>query len=161
VGVSVATPSLHTVLACVAPGAPRLRLNDDQRRRLADRDGRIGLAVVRALVRARALALAPAAPPDEFPLTEETLRAVARKLGHELGIKRARAIRRRLLATSVLEPSGSYRQAYRRQGASGFRVALFRVAARVWPNVSGGRPRRFPASIGTLSRVKRLPPRRW
>jgi hypothetical protein len=161
VGVRVPRPELHAVLACVAAGGPRLRLEAEQKRELADRDGRIGIAVVRALVRARALAVAPAAPPDEFPLTEQVFQAVARKLGREVGIKRVRLILRRLIAAGVLEPAGSYRQAYRTRGMSGFRVRLLRVAVSVQRIVRGVRPRRFEASIGTGRRVEPVSRRRW
>src|SRR6266566_2997108 len=68
------TPPLERVLANVVPGRDqRLRLSERQRRGLGDRDGRIALQELRALVRARkATRNAPVkgSPAEPFPLTE-------------------------------------------------------------------------------------------
>jgi hypothetical protein len=129
-------PPLEQVLANVVPGrGQRLRLSERQRRGLDDRDGRIAVQVLRALVRAR-----KATPKhhrgDEFPLTEDAFQAVARRLGLSIGDKRTRAITKRCIALGVLESAGAYRQSYTKSGVrSGFRV----------PSSGSGRPPRLNA----------------
>jgi hypothetical protein len=161
-------PPLEQVLANVVPGrSHRLRLNERQRRGLEDRDGRIALLVIRALVRARRggdLAVKPtnrATPtqsrflsPEPFPLTEDAFQAIARRLGLSIGDKRTRAIIKRCIALRVLEGAGSYRQRYRRSaGRSGFRVLLFRLGTSA--------PAKGKASVGRRRAVKRSRPVRW
>ena len=121
-------PPLEQVLANVVPGrAQRLRLSERQRRELDDRDGRMALQVLRALVRARAV-IQMDKRSKPFPLTEDAFQAIARRLDHQVGDKRARTIIKRCIALGVLESAGSYRQRYRSSAArSGFRVALFRL----------------------------------
>src|SRR6266566_1514670 len=101
------TPPLERVLANVVPGRDqRLRLSERQRRGLGDRDGRIALQVLRALVRARkATRNAPVkgSPAEPFPLTEDAFQAVARRLGHHVGDKRTRAVIKRCVSLKVLE----------------------------------------------------------
>jgi hypothetical protein len=164
----MATAPLERVLANVVPGRDqRLRLSERQRRELNDRDGRIALQVLRALVRARRGGnRAPkstnrATPtqsrflsPELFPLTEDAFQAIARRLGHQVGDKRARAIIKRCTALGVLESAGSYRQRYRRSGTrSGFRVPLFRL------KTTAAAKRK--ASVGKRRTVKRSRPVRW
>jgi hypothetical protein len=117
---AVATP-LEQVLANVVPGrGQRLRLSERQRRELDDRDGRIALQVLRALVRARKATRNPGVT-GPFPLTEDAFQAVARRLGLPIADKRTRAIIKRCVALGVLEGAGSYRQRYRNSGTrSGF-----------------------------------------
>jgi hypothetical protein len=62
---------------------------------------------------------------DDFPLTDETIRAVATRLGYRVGLKRCSRIRHRLAAAGVIQAAGSYR---RRGMAGGHRVSLWRVA---------------------------------
>jgi hypothetical protein len=145
-------PPLEQVLANVVPGRDqRLRLSEKQRRELGDRDGRIALQVLRALLRARQFS---DRSPKPFPLTEAAFQAIARRLGHQVGDKRARAIIKRCIALEVLESAGSYRQRYRGSGArSGFRVRLFRLGA----PASAKRK----ASVGKPRSVKSRIRRRW
>jgi hypothetical protein len=145
-------PPLEQVLANVVPGrGQRLRLSETQRRELGDRDGRIALQVLRALVRARQFS---DRSPKPFPLTEDAFQAIARRLGHQVGDKRARAIIKRCVALGVLENAGSYRQRYRRSGArSGFLVPLFRLGT----SASAKRQ----ASVGKRRSVKCSRPVRW
>jgi hypothetical protein len=142
-------PPLEQVLANVVLGrGQRLRLSEKQRRELGDRDGRIALQVLRALVRARQF---NDRSPKPFPLTEDAFQAIARRLGHQVGDKRARAIIKRCVALGVLENAGSYRQSYKRSGArSGFRV----------PSSGSGRPpplyaKRLSAKEGLSSALGR------
>jgi hypothetical protein len=141
---------LELVLANVVAGrGRRLRLNEKQRRELQDRDGRIALQVLRALLRARRAAGQAAT----FPLTEDALQAIAAKLGHKIGDKRARAIVKRCVSLGVLEEAGSYRQTYKFSAPrSGFRVPLFRL------RVASAKCR---ASVGKRPVVKRSKAVRW
>lgn len=149
---SATAPNLIDVLAAVDPGrVVRLALTPEQKRAFRDPDGQLALDVVRHLLGARAVA-APGR--RRFPLTEATFQAVARKLGRPAGIKRCRAMLRCLVAHRVLDPAGSYRQAYRTLGVSGYRVALYRLAALVAPL----RPKR---PIGRRRPVKGGRPLRW
>ncbi len=117
-------PNLADVLAHVQPGnALRLNLTREQKKMLADHDGRLALNVVRHLLAARVTSLQPDEPPERFPLTEPTFTAIARKLGPTVGIKRARILLRRLRAANVLQPDGSY---VRNHGHR-YRVALYRL----------------------------------
>jgi hypothetical protein len=123
------TPCAEEVLAAVVPGrVVRLSLNREQKRALRDRDGQIGLTIVRHAYMARAMLGAP----SDSPLQPPFMQGVARKLGHHVGIKRCYAIRRRLIETLVLDPHGSYRQHYRNSaGAGSYRVSLYRLAVRI------------------------------
>ena len=126
-------PNLQDVLGAIVPGrVVRLTpLTSEQQKALRDHDAQIGLNVVRHLLGARKLTGNDGAG-DRFPLTEATFQAIARKLGHTIGIKRSRSIIRRLIAAKVIDPSGSYRQQYRRrEGSTGYRVALYRLAVAV------------------------------
>jgi hypothetical protein len=144
---------LEQVLANVVPGrVQRLRLSEGQRRELGDRDGRIALQVLRALLRARKGTRNPRVT-EPFPLTEDAFQAIARRLGHRVGDKRARAIIKRCVALGVLESAGSYRQRYRSSAArSGFRVPLFRL------RVASAR---LQASVGKRPLVKDSKAVRW
>jgi len=105
--------------------------------------------VLRALLRARR-ATGQAAT---FPLTEDTFQAIARRLGHQVGDKRARATIKRCIALGVIEDAGSYRQTYKASASrSGFRVPLFRL------RVASAR---LQASVGKRRAVKRSRPVRW
>ena len=149
-------PPLEQVLANVVPGrGRRLRLSGKQRRGLDDRDGRIALKVIRALVRAREatghrVCETTYSPGNNrpfylgrnrpFPLTEDAFQAIAARLGHRVGDKRARAIIKRCVALGVLVDAGSYRQDYRRSGAgSGFRVADGGAAERLGGDAGAAR----------------------
>jgi hypothetical protein len=91
-----------------------------------------------------------------FPLTDAFIAAVAARLGDRIGIKRARALRRRLEAAGVIETAGSYRPDYSSQpGAGTFRVVVWRLAA-----AARGlrRARTCRASVGSRARVKAV---RW
>jgi hypothetical protein len=147
-------PPLEQVLANVVPGRDqRLRLSEKQRRELGDRDGRIALQVLRALLRARTTTSNPRVT-EPFPLTEDAFQAIARRLGHQIGDKRARATVKRCIALGVLEGAGSYRQRYRNSVIrSGFRVPLFQLGA------SAAAKRK--ASVGKRRTVKRSRPVRW
>jgi hypothetical protein len=127
-----AKPTLDDVLANVTPGrSHRLHLNPEQKRTLADRDGRLIRQVIRALLRARQHAVALRQPRDEFPLTEHACQAIARKLGHTIGQKRARGLIHRALEAGIIRDAGSYRQTYRITGPSGYRVKLFEIGVRI------------------------------
>jgi hypothetical protein len=147
-------PPLEQVLANVVRGRDqRLRLSEKQRRELDDRDGRIARQVLRALVRARQ-ATPTVSCAEQFPLTEDAFQAIARRLGHQVGDKRARAIIRRLTTMGVLESAGSYRQRYRSSAVrSGFRVPLFRLGTTA--------AAKRKASVGKRRSVKRSRPVRW
>jgi hypothetical protein len=146
--------ALEQVLASVVPGrGQRLRLSERQRRELGDRDGRIALQVLRALVRARRVTPKFTAL-GEFPLTEDAFQAIARRLGLAIGDKRTRAIINRCVALGVLEGAGSYRQRYRSSAArSGFRVPLYRLGT------SAAAKRK--ASVGKRRPVQRSRRVRW
>jgi hypothetical protein len=147
-------PPLEQILANLVPGRDqRLRLSERQRRELGDRDGRIALQVLRALLRARKTTRNCRAR-ETFPLTEGAFQAIARRLGHQVGDKRARAIIKRCIALGVLEGAGSYRQRYRSSATrSGFLVPLFRLGT----SASAKRQ----ASVGKRRAVKRSRPVRW
>jgi hypothetical protein len=148
-------PNLANVLAAVLPGRViRVDLSPEQRRALRDPDARLALDVVRHLLGARAASVQPRRPPHAFPLTEATFQAVARKLGRPVGIKRSRALIRRLVAEGVLEPSGSYRQRYTTQGSTGYRVGLYRLAVGVASAL-------MQRAVGSRRRVKRRQQLRW
>ena len=121
--------TLEVVLASVRPGrVVRLELTREQKRALRGVDGQLALGVLRHLVGAREALGAV----GRFPLTESTFRAVARKLGHEVGQKRARALARRLIQEGVMEEAGHYRQPHRNSGTrSGYHVRLLRLVVAV------------------------------
>ena len=139
-----ATPNLAGVLGAIVPGrVTRLRLTEGQKRALRDREGQLALHVLRHLLGARAAAFPSTV--KTFPLTEPTFQAVARRLGRPVGIKRSRALVRRLVDTRVIETAGSYRQRYRNQGGNGgFRVRLYRLVAAVRSALSRKRLSAFP-----------------
>jgi hypothetical protein len=111
--VAAIAPHLHDVLANVCRGrVAYICLTREQKRALRDSDGRIALEVLRHLLGARAASGSPGRAPKLFPP--------------------ARALRRRIVETGVLQNGGSYRQQYRnRPGGSGFRVLLYLLLARV------------------------------
>jgi hypothetical protein len=136
----------------------RLHLNPVQKQELRDLDGQIALGVLRHLLGARASLELGA--PLRFPLTEPVIRTIARQLGHHVGIKRARTMRRRLRAAHVIEDAGSYRQPYRNTGgATGYKVMLYRLGDRVRGAVVRGEVRLAATPkppVGTGGLVKRL-----
>jgi hypothetical protein len=148
-----APPPLEQLLANVVRGrVAYLCLTPAQKRQFYDRDGKLALDVLRHLLGARA------DHRGRFPLTEGGFQAVARRLGHEVGQKRSRALVKRLRAAGVTVGAGQYRQPYRDSGIrSGFRVALHRLgrlAAR--PVSKAKRP------VGTPRSVKsKIQPRWW
>jgi hypothetical protein len=113
------------VLAHVRPGrVARLELSREQKRALRDADGQLALDVLRHLLGARAAAAGDGTP-SRFPLSEQAFQAIARRLGHEVGQKRARALTRRFVEEEVTESAGHYRQRHLDSAArSGFHVAL-------------------------------------
>jgi hypothetical protein len=156
--VSRVTPDLYSVLAEVLPGRiVRLSLTDCQKRSLRDPDGRLALDVVRHLLGARRVSVAPSKPKNGFPLTGETFRSVAAKLGRRLTLKRCYLLINRLKKAGVIVSVGSYRQKYDTREVSGFRVILY------WAATAAGASRpKSKASVGRRKRVKRkLEPRWW
>lgn len=145
-------PTLAEVLAAVRPGRTRrIALTNAQKSAFRDRDGTIALDVVRHLLGARHTLSSP----TRFPLTERTFQAVARRLGHTVGIKRCRAMLRRLRAAKVLAPAGSYRTRYTSTAApSGWCVRLVRLAVPF-------APLRVQRAVGTNGSVKGDPHPRW
>jgi hypothetical protein len=161
-------PGLAAVLAAVTPGrTARLNLTELQKRSLGDSDGQLALDVLRHLLGARAAAAGETAPPIAFPLTEATFQAIARRRGRAVGIKRIRALLRRLVVVGVIEPTGSYRQAYRNSaGSSGYRVVLYTTGPGVLKAIVGtlaGRSARlrFQRPVGNVRAVKAYKRRRW
>jgi len=140
------------VLAAVARGrAVPLGLTREQKQAFRDRDGQLALDVLRHLLGARAYL----GGQGKFPLTEATFQAVAGRLGQAVGIKRSRALLRRLRDGGVLEESGSYRQPYRnREGAAGFRVRLYRLAVAVRAALSRKRLSAGRVASSPLPRVR-------
>jgi hypothetical protein len=153
-----AKPNLAGVLASVVPGrVARLSLEGKQKRALRDPEGQLALNVLRHLLGARAASVRPGRAPEPFPLTEQTFQAVASRLGRPVGIKRSRALRRRLVAAGVIRDGGSYRQPYRnRAGGSGFRVRLYRLGVTLRRSALGRK--RLSAGFGTSSPRVRV---RW
>jgi len=149
----MAAPTLEAVLAAFRPGrVVRLELSREQKRQLRDREGQIALDVLRHLLGARAAVDAP----ERFPLTERAIQTFTRKLGHGIGQKRCRGLRRRLEAADVIPAAGHYRQPYLNSAVrSGFRVALFRIlrAARS--------PGQSKHPVGKRPSVKREKDCRW
>jgi hypothetical protein len=147
---------LPTVASAVVPGrVVRLRLAPEQREALRDHDGQLGLDVLRHLLGARFVVQPKPAP---FPLTAEAFQRVAGKLGVRVGIKRSYTIIRRLSDAGIIENIASYRQPYGTSAApSGFRVTLYRLAAKV----ASVRPARRQRAIGGGAVVNPLPRRRW
>jgi len=94
--------------------------------------------------------------PERFPLTERAIQALTRKLGHKVGQKRCRGLRRRLVAAGVIPASGHYRQPYRASAVrSGYCVRLFRVLRGTTSPNTGKHP------VGKRSSVKRERSFRW
>jgi hypothetical protein len=143
-------PHLQDVLAGVRRGrVAYLCLTREQKMALRDPEARIALDVLRHLLGARPTT------PERFPLTEATFQAVARKLGHQVGIKRSRALLRRLRGEGVLDDAGSYPQPYRnRGGAGGFRVRLYRLAVAVSAALNRKRLSAARASSSPLQRMR-------
>jgi hypothetical protein len=123
----VSTPSLPDVLAKVCRGrVAYICLTREQKRALRDPEGRIALEVLRHFLGARPMV------PERFPLTEQAVQAVARRLGYVVGQKRCRRMIRRLLATGVVGSAGQYRQPYRNSAVrSGFCVQLYKLGWRL------------------------------
>ena len=147
-------PHLQDVLAGVRRGrVAYICLTHEQKRALRDPEGRIALDVLRHLLGARPLT------PERFPLTEQTLQAVALRLGYVLGQKRCRRMVRRLLASEVILRCGHYRQPYRNSAArSGFRVSLYKLGQRL----GAPRPAKRKRPVGKPALVKaELRPRWW
>ena len=114
-----------------------------------DEEGRLGLSCVQHLVWARDRAGASAE--TLCPITEETMRLVAAKLGEVITIKTCRRLLRRLVEAGVIERVGSYRQAYATGPVfKGYHVPLFRVFRAVY-----GSLRSTQRPVGTPTRVKR------
>jgi len=151
-------PTFEAVLGRVMRGrVVYLCLTPEQKRRLRDRDGQLALDVVRHLLGARA----ERRDPERFPLTEGAFQAVARRLGHEIGQKRARAMIRRLQATGAIASSGQYRQPYRNAAIrSGFRVPLYRLGRRA-QTLRRSRRRQAKRPVGTATAVKARSAVRW
>jgi hypothetical protein len=149
----VTAPTLEAVLAAFRPGrVVPLQLTREQKKALRHVDGRIALDVLRHRLGARAAVQAP----ERFPLTEQTIQAFTRKLGHKVGQKRCRELRRRLEEAGVIPASGHYRQLYRNSAArSGFCVSLFKLARRL-PSVRQGKH-----PVGKRRPVKRRDGLRW
>lgn len=120
---------IEDLLREVKPGRTlRIAKTRLQRETLRDRDAKIGLKVVEHLLGARCT-IDPKTPDRPYPLTEACFQTVAAKLGHRVGIKRARVILHRLRTAGVMNQSGSYRQPYRLTGSGGgYRVKVWRTA---------------------------------
>lgn len=146
-------PTLEAVLAAFRPGrVVRLELTREQKRQLRDDEGQLALDVLRHLLGARAAVDAP----ERFPLTERAIQAFTRKLGHRVGQKRCRGLRRRLEAAGVIPGSGHYRQPYKdSEVRSGYCVRLFRALRRATSPNTGKHP------VGKRPSVKREKGRRW
>lgn len=141
------------MLAAFRPGrVVSFELTREQKQALRDVDGKIALDVLRHLLGARQALKAP----ERFPLTEQTIQAFRRKLGHKVGQKRCRELRRRLEAAGVIPTSGRYRQPYRNSAArSGFCVRLFKLPSRL-PFL-----RQVKHPVGKRRPVKRRDGLRW
>ena len=154
--------TLRELLAAVVRGR-RVRLTVPAGQ-LSDTDSCVALEVVAHLLGARA-ALG-IAPNTQFPATEQTLQAVAAKIGLNVSIKRCRAMRRALVTAGVIAAAGSYRQNYSRGPAfRGWRVQLFVTGVAGSLNRATERrttpPGNSSASIGRRRSVKRETPSRW
>jgi hypothetical protein len=151
--------SLLDVLAEVRRGrVVHLCLEPEQKRRLRDRDGQLALDVRRHLLGARA----DRRDPERFPLTEGAFQAVAHKLGHAVGQKRARALISRLHEAGVIAGAGQYRQPYRQSGVrSGFKVALYRLGRRAQALRRSSRRRQAKRPVGIAASVKPRFALRW
>jgi hypothetical protein len=151
----LAQPPLHllNVLAGVRRGrVAYLCLTPTQVRELRDPDGRIALDVLRHLLGARPMT------PERFPLTEEALQGVARRLGYVVGQKRCRRMVKRLLASDVIARCGQYRQPFRNPAVrSGFCVGLYKLGQRLRaPRLA---ERKHPVGISTAVKTDFRP--RW
>jgi hypothetical protein len=120
--------TVEDVLAAVVPGrVTRLDLTAKQKRAFRDRDGRIGLDVLRHLDGSR---VSLGCQSGRFSLEEDAFQAVARRLGHNISDKRCRAVIRRLIEADVLHPAGSYRQKYTNTGTRDrYRVKVYKLTA--------------------------------
>jgi hypothetical protein len=145
-----AAPTLEAVLANVLRGrVAYLVLSPEQKWALRDAEGQAALDVLRHLLGARDAVRAP----ERFPLTEQAVQAVARRLGHRIGQKRCRSLIRRLRSARVVAGAGQYRQPYRDSAArSGFKVALHCLARRLRSN----KRKRPVGKGGSVKRRKRL-----
>lgn len=148
--VSANSVNLAEVLAAVVPGQTvPFDLTSAQRDSLRDPDGRLALYVIGHLIAAREAVGAP----GRTPITELAVQAVAQKLGVNVGQKRCRLLRRRLVDAGVMAIAGAY------AARSGYRVRLYVVAARVRRVARPAHKQRPP---GTRSSVKpRRSPRWW
>ena len=149
--------SLEDVLAQIRPGRVwHLNLSKEERSRLADRDAQIALAVIEHLLEARRK-LVQGRPWEPFPLTGETFRRVALRLGERVGQKRSLQLIRRLRDAGVLVPASAYLGGSRI--GPGYKVTLYlavdRAAAPVGVGASskGRRPTK-QASVGNDHPVK-------
>ena len=161
-----AKPHLDATLAALIRGrVVYLTLTREQRRTLSDRDGQIALNVLRHLLAARVYAVVPNTPREPFPLTDGVIATVARKLGTPVGIKRARNLRRRLIATKIIQTAGTYRPAYRIAAGDGtHRVTLHTLAINATGYVTRRARRarhKVQASVGRGSQSKGGFRRRW
>lgn len=121
---------LDAVLAALRPGSVhQLNLTRAERASLHDPDGLLALSVVQHLLVARSRVAAGRRAWEPTPLTAETIRRVAHRLGHKVSEHRCRRMVQRLRDTGVLVEVGSYR------GSSGFRVALYSIAGRAGTRV--------------------------
>jgi hypothetical protein len=95
-----------------------------------------------------------------FPLSEHAFQAIARKLGYEVGQKRARALTRRLVEAGITEEAGHYRQGHHNSAArDGFHVRLLRLAVAVARTVAAFGKTYLP--VGSRPSLKRQSARRW
>ena len=134
----------------------RLELTREQKRALRDRDGQIALDVLRHLLGAREAMGAV----GRFPLSEHAFQAIARKLGYDVGQKRARALACRLVEAGITEEAGHYRQEHHNSaGRDGFHVRLLRLAVAVARTVAAFGKTYLP--VGSRPSVKRQSARRW
>ena len=146
-------PHLQNVLAGVLRGrVAYICLTGEQKRALCDPEGRIALDVLLHLLGARPMT------PERFPLKEQAVQAVARKLGYVVGQKRCRLMVKRLFASGVIVRCGHYRQSYRSSAASsGFYVSLCRLGRRLGaPRLA---TRKRPVGKGPVVKVDPRP--RW
>jgi hypothetical protein len=116
---------LEQVLAAVRPGqAWILNLTAAERAALDDDEGRFALSVLQHLLDARRRVVT-GRPWEPAPLTGETVRRVALRLGHRVGEHRCLRLIRRLRDAGVIVDVGSYRDR-----CTGFRIRLFAAVSR-------------------------------
>jgi hypothetical protein len=128
---------------------------------LRDTNGRLAMLILEHFLGARTRVVTRNAW-ESFPLTEDTIQAVALRLGHRIGTKKCRALRRQLVSAGVLRDAGSYRQAYSGGAVfSGYRVTLYAVTrARLKKALSTSRGS-FKRPVGKRVAVKRSPRVQW